>query len=307
MSKEIPVFLFNGFLDSGKTTLIKEIIEREEAYHNYNTLIIATEDGEVEYDDAWKNKYEVNVVTILDDEYSDDTFFYELYKKYRPNQIVMELNSFVNFNEFKLPRNFVIYQEITLFDANKFELYYNNLKPMINQMLEYSTLVVFNRCNDKHNLGKFRRNIRSFNQRTEVAFENQEGKLTTILNEDLPYDISKDEIILADNDFPIWYLDITECFEKYEGKVINFNAYVRGINDKTIVVGRQIMTCCEDDIQFYGFECFSNENVKLDSYVSISCVPVKRYSEIANGNVIMLEAINVEELEYKKEEFLEFN
>ena len=267
MNKEIPVFLFNGFLDSGKTTLIKEIIENEPAYHNYNTLIISTEDGEVEYDQEWKDKYKVNVEIILDDEYSDETYFYELYKKYRPNQIVMELNSFVNFNEFKLPRNFAIYQEITLFDATKFELYYNNLKPMINQMLEYSTLVVFNRCTGDYNLGKFRRNIRSFNQRTEVAFENAEGKLTTILNEDLPYDINSNVINLADDDFPIWYLDITECFDKYQNKVINFNAYVRGINDKTIVVGRQIMTCCEDDIQFYGFECFTDSHVNLDSFV----------------------------------------
>lgn len=306
MEKEIPVFLFNGFLDSGKTTLIKEIIEQEPAYHDYNTLIIATEDGEVEYDDAWKNEYKVYVETILDDEYRDELFFYELYKKYRPNQIVIELNSFVNFNEFRLPRSFAIYQEITLFDAGKFELYYNNLKPMINQMLEYSTLVVFNRCNETHNLGKFRRNIRSFNQRCEVAFENSEGKLTTILNEDLPYDISKKVINLADEDFPIWYLDITECFDKYEGKTINFNAYVRGINDRTIVVGRQIMTCCEDDIQFYGFECFTDKKIGIDSFVSISCTPIKCYSEIANANVIMLKAVRVKELEYKKEEFLEF-
>ena len=30
-NNQIPVFLFNGFLDSGKTTLIKDIIESEEA------------------------------------------------------------------------------------------------------------------------------------------------------------------------------------------------------------------------------------------------------------------------------------
>ena len=38
MNKEIPLFLFNGFLDSGKTTLIKEIIESDKAYQGYKTL-----------------------------------------------------------------------------------------------------------------------------------------------------------------------------------------------------------------------------------------------------------------------------
>lgn len=307
MNKEMPVFIFNGFLDSGKTTLIKEIVEREDAYHGHNTLIITTEDGEVEYDEEWKKENEVNVEIILDDEYKDELYFYELVKKYRPKQIVMELNAFVDFNEFKLPRNFAIYQEITLFDASKFELYFNNLKPIINRMVEYSSLVVFNRCDNNENLAKFRRNIRSLNQKTEVAFENNEGKLTTLLNEDLPYDINGTDINLKDEDFPIWYLDITECFDKYFGKNIKFKAYIRGVNDRTYVVGRQIMTCCEDDIQFYGFECFADGKYELDSLIEITCTPIRCFSEIANHDVIMLKASNIKVLKYEEEKYLEFN
>ena len=307
MNKEIPVFLFNGFLDSGKTTLIKEIIEGEQSYRGYNTLIVATEDGEVEYDSEWIKKYEVNVEIMLDDEYKDEEYFYKLFKKYNPKQIVIELNAFVNFDEFKFPRNFVVYQEICLFDASKFELYYNNMKPIINKMVAYATLVVFNRTINNTNLGKFRRNIRAFNQRCDVAFENHEGKLTTILDEDLPYDINNSHINILDKDFPIWYLDITECFDKYKDKTITFNAYVREVNSKTIVVGRQIMTCCADDIQFYGFECLTDEFVFNNSLVRVTCIPIKHFSEIANHTVIMLKAIDIEKLDYVEEKYLEFN
>ena len=188
-NNQIPVFLFNGFLDSGKTTLIKEIIENEEAYHGYRTLIIKFEDGEEEYSKEWQEKNEINVVFADEEEY-DELFFYELIRKYNPRQIVMELNAFVDFNSIQFPRHIVVYQEITLFDANKFELYFNNMKPLINQLVQYSTLVVFNRCKNNENLGKYRRNIKAFNQKTEVAFENDEGKLTTLLDEDLPYDIN---------------------------------------------------------------------------------------------------------------------
>lgn len=306
MNKEIPVFLFNGFLDSGKTTLIKEIIEGETSYQGYNTLIIATEDGEVEYEDEWIKNNEVNVEIILDDEYKDERYFYELVKKYNPKQIVMELNAFIDFNEFQLPRSFVVYQEITLFDASKFELYYNNMKPLINRMVMYSTLIVFNRTINNENLSKYRRNIRAFNQRADIAFENNEGKLTTILDEDLPYNINDEHLFIEEKNFPIWYLDITECFDKYEGKTITFDAYIRDVNAKTIVVGRQIMTCCADDIQFYGFECITDEKLFNNSFVRITCNPIKHYSEIANANVIMLKAIDILKLDYIEEEYLEF-
>lgn len=306
MENKIPVFLFNGFLDSGKTTLIKEIIESEEAYHSFNTLIIAFEDGEIEYGEQWKKENEVNVVIVVDDESLDELYFYELIKKYQPKQVVIELNAFVNIEEIKFPRNFVVYQNITLFDASKFELYYNNMKPLINSMVQYSSLIVFNRCINNENLAKYRRNIRVFNQRGEVAFENEEGKLTTILNEDLPFDINATHIILNDKDFPIWYLDVTECFDKYQNKTITFKAYIRDITENTLVVGRQIMTCCLDDIQFYGFECVTNQRFENNTYVEVTCVPVKQYSEIANGNVIMLKGILIKELPYVEEEYLEF-
>ena len=305
-NNQIPVFLFNGFLDSGKTTLIKEIIESEEAYHGYRTLIITFEDGEEEYSKEWQEENEINVVFADDEDEYDELYFYELIRKYNPKQVVIELNAFVDFNSIKFPRHFVIYQEITLFDATKFELYFNNMKPLINQLVQYSSLVVFNRCNNNENLSKYRRNIRAFNQKTEVAFENEDGKLTTLLDEDLPYDINSNHIILNDKDFPIWYLDVTECFDKYQGKVITFRAYVRDITEQTLVVGRQIMTCCLDDIQFYGFECITDQRFNNNVFVEVSCIAIKSFSEIANGNVIMLKALDIRELPYEEEEYLEF-
>ena len=307
MNYEIPVFLFNGFLDSGKTTLIKEIIEGEKSYHGYNTLIIAFEDGENGYDEEWIKNNEINVVIVEDEEFKDELFFYELVKKYKPKQIVMELNAFIDFDELRMPRNFAVYQEVTLFDASKFELYYINMKPLINRMVQYSSLIVFNRCaNNISDLGKYRRYIRTFNQSGNVAFENEDGKLTTILNEDLPYDIKSDHIKIEDKDFPVWYLDITECYDKYANKEITFNAYVREITSETVVVGRKIMTCCEDDIQFYGFEGLTDKKVTNNSFVSVTCKPIKHFSSIAQATVIMLEILEIKELDYVEESYLEF-
>ena len=48
--KNIPVFCINGFLESGKSTFILSTIRRDEFYLRGKTLLIVTEQGEVEYD-----------------------------------------------------------------------------------------------------------------------------------------------------------------------------------------------------------------------------------------------------------------
>lgn len=307
MKKEIPVFIFNGFLDSGKTTLIKEIIDGDIRYQNSGTLIVSFEDGEIEFEKEWLEKTNINLVMVDDEMLEDETFFYDILTKYDPDKIIFELNAFVDLNNYRFPKNLNIYQEVAIFDANKFEIFNNNMKPIINQMVKYATLVVFNRCNDSSKLSKFRRSIRSFNQKVDVAFETSDGKLTTMLDEDLPYDINSDKLHISEEDFPIFYLDVTECFDKYVGKEITFSAYIRDMNSKTLIVGRQIMTCCEDDIQFYGFECITPLRFENNSFVEITCEVVKAYSDIAEANVIMLKSNNIKLLEYKEEKYLEFN
>ena len=46
----IPIFLINGQLESGKTTFISELVEGGQFDDAQKKLIIALEEGEVEYD-----------------------------------------------------------------------------------------------------------------------------------------------------------------------------------------------------------------------------------------------------------------
>lgn len=48
---EIPVYLFSGFMDSGKSSLIRETLIDGDFSENGNTLLILCEDGEVEFDE----------------------------------------------------------------------------------------------------------------------------------------------------------------------------------------------------------------------------------------------------------------
>ena len=61
---EIPVYLFTGFLDSGKTSFIRETVEDDQFSTGEKTLLIACEEGEVEYDETVLNKYNISSVYL---------------------------------------------------------------------------------------------------------------------------------------------------------------------------------------------------------------------------------------------------
>lgn len=307
--KELPVFLLNGFLESGKTTLIKEIVENNEQYHDNSTVIIACEDGEIEYDDDWCEKFQVHVEHI--DSQDDLTVEYleKLDSIYMPDRIVIEYNSFFDWEAQEFPEYMVIYQQITLIDAKTFNVMFNNMKKIFQQMVLNSSLVIFNRCDGIKDLGLYRRWIRGLTQQAQIAFEDKNGNLTTMLDEDLPYDLSKDVICFEEDVYPTWYVDVFDNYEKYFNKTFKFKAFVRGIEKKTIVVGHDVMTCCSEDIQFLGYEVVneSKTKVKIGDCVYLECYVTREYSDLAGEEVVMLHAKEITILPKEEPKVLTLN
>ena len=65
-------------------------------------------------------------------------------------------------------------------------------------------------------------------------------------------------IELEDVDYGIWFIDAYEHPERYVGKELSFLAQImrpQNMPNNMIVAGRQIMTCCADDIGIYGYPC----------------------------------------------------
>ncbi len=307
--KELPVFLLNGFLESGKTTLIKEIVENNEQYHDNSTVIIACEDGEVEYDDEWCEKYQVHVEKIDDQDDLTPEYLEKLDKVYMPDRIVIEYNSFFDWEAQEFPDYMVIYQQITLIDAKTFNVMFNNMKKIFQQMVLNSSLVIFNRCDGIKDLGLYRRWIRGLTQQAQIAFEDKNGNLTTMLDEDLPYDLSKDVICFEEDVYPTWYVDVFDNYEKYFNKTFKFKAFVRGIEKDTIVIGHDVMTCCSEDIQFLGYEVVneSKTKVKLGDCVYLECTVTREFSNLAGEEVVMLHAKGITVLPKEEPKVLTLN
>ena len=306
--KEVPVFVLNGFLDSGKTTIIKEIIENNENYQDNRTVIIACEQGEIEYDEAWCQKYGVEVEYVDKQEDFTADYFKKLDKHYMADQYVIEYNSFFDWDKQEFPPYMAIYQQITMIDTTTFSVYFQNMRQVFQMMIKDSSLVIFNRADGNKELSQYRRWIRIINPQAQIAFEGADGKLTAMLDEDLPYDLSKDYIEFEEDVYPTWYVEVFDKPEKYLNKTFKFKAYVTEKFKNTFVVGHQVMTCCAADIQFLGYEVINNPcvNVNVKDYIEIEAKVIKKYSDVAKEEVIMLDANSITVLPAQEEKVLSF-
>lgn len=306
------VFVINGFLDSGKTQFINYTLGQPYFRTKGTTLLIVCEEGEEVYDERLLKTTNTTMITVDKEEDISPDKLMELDKKYKPARVIFEYNGMWNFKNFKLPFLWKIEQIITLIDAKSFELYYNNMRSLLAEMMRKSELIIFNRCdNITEKLPTYKRNVKALNQNADIVFEDKDGEVNMTLEEELPFDVSKDKIELTDETYGIWYLDMLDNLDRYIGKEISFvaSALVPGEFAKGyFVAGRAIMTCCAEDIQFLGFACKYSKAKEIPdkSWVKVSCTVGREYFEGYKGEGPMLTALSVEPVKAPKNEVISF-
>ena len=87
-----PVYLITGFLDSGKTTFLRDTLQDSEFLDGEKTVLILCEEGEEEYDmDILKEK-NVTVLTVENEEDLNPRFLMDIKKNYKPEKVMIEFN-----------------------------------------------------------------------------------------------------------------------------------------------------------------------------------------------------------------------
>ena len=166
-----------------------------------------------------------------------------------------------------LPEEWSVYQEIFTADANTFEMYNSNMRSLVVDKLQSAEVVMFNRLSKTTDIMPLHKIVRSVSRRASIAYEYTDGEvIEDTIKDPLPFDINADVIEIEDNDYGIWYRDLAEETQKYIGKVLKFKGIVGkdpSLGDKAFIVGRHVMTCCEDDIAFQGLVCKSKEPTEL--------------------------------------------
>ena len=310
----IPVYLFTGFLDGGKTTFIQETLEDPGFCSGEKTLVLLCEEGEVEYEPQKFAEGGVQFLSVEDQSQLTTAFLKDYQKKHRFDRVLIEYNGMWPMQALydALPRDWEIYQIILVADSTTFESYLANMRQLAVDKLQDPEMVIFNRCTDATDKAVLHRAVRMVNRRAQIAFERTDGSVDPDdIEEELPFDLSADVIDIADEDYGLWYLDAADNVEKYKGKTVRFKAYVcqtPRVPKGCFVPGRFGMTCCAEDISFIGFICEAKDAArwKHRSWVTVTArVDAKRHP-IYEGVGPWLKATNIEPAEPPQEELVYF-
>ena len=258
--QDIPVYAFTGFLDSGKTKFIQETLEDPRFNAGEKTLLLVFEEGEEEYDISaypHKNVY----LEVLDQQSVTTRELAALARKYRAERVVAELNGMQLVGDLytRFPENWVIAQEVMFADSTTIMAYNSNMRNLVMDKLMGAQMVVFNRVTKGEDTMPLHKLARAASRRIDILYDYTDG--TTAFDDvqdPLPFDINAPVIQVKDEDFALWYRDVTEEPEKYAGKTVCFKgqvAMLRKEKDKMFAPGRFVMTCCVEDIQFCGIPC----------------------------------------------------
>lgn len=258
---DIPVYLFTGFLEAGKTKFIQETLEDPRFSSKDNTLLLICEEGFTEYECESFTDSNVFLEVIEDQEDLDSITLADLIKRHNAKRVIVEYNGMWQLNSFyqAMPKNWIIYQEFLFADAGSFQNYNANMRSLVVDKLQTCEMVVFNRFNDSIDKMALHKIVRGISRQASIAYEYADGSVAYDDIEDpLPFDINAEIIKIEDRDFAVWYRDLSEDMAKYNGKTVKFRGIVAvggGMPKNCFAIGRHIMTCCADDIAYGGIIC----------------------------------------------------
>lgn len=175
----IPVYVFTGFLDSGKTRFMQGTLEDERFNAGEKTLLLVCEEGEEEYDPQRFAGGNVHVEYIEDQDALDEKSLEALRKKYRAERVMVELNGMKLVSDFysKLPESWMVYQEIMFADASTFQMYNANMRSLVVDKVGGCEMVVFNRYDDSIDKMELHKIVRAINRRCDIAYEDENGEV----------------------------------------------------------------------------------------------------------------------------------
>ncbi len=256
--EQLPVYLFTGFLEAGKTRFIQETLEDKRFNTGERTLLLVCEEGEEEYNPARFACKDVQQRVLKDEDALTQEQLAAWERETGAERVLVEYNGMWMLDTLyrAMPKHWVVCQEFFFVDARSFQSFNANMRQLVYDKLQSCDLAVFNRFDRKADVMPWHKIVRGANRGCDIAYEDTNGRVRYDEIEDpLPFDKTAAEIVIADRDYAIWYRDLNEELKSYNGKTVLFKAQVATsdeLEQGTIIVGRQMMNCCAADISFAG-------------------------------------------------------
>ena len=266
MAEQIPVYLFTGFLEAGKTKFIQETMEDPRFNEGERTLLLICEEGEEEYNEK-KFAFPGVTVKVLEDKSElNPQNLAKLGKEADAGRVVIEYNGMWLLQDLAeaLPESWIVYQCIATADGTTALTYArdNSMRSLMLDKIARSELIVFNRAEAVNNddaRQELHKLVRQASRKCDIAYEFKDGSVAyDDIPDPLPFDINAPVIQVKDEDYALFYRDVSEEPKKYDGKTVSFKgqvAMLRRDKNGMFAPGRFVMTCCVEDIQFCGIPC----------------------------------------------------
>ena len=296
MAKQIPVYLFVGQLESGKTKFIQETMEDPQFDSGDKTLLLVCEDGEIEYDPSRFAFGGVHVAQIEDKSELTQENLAALAEKSGCGRVLVEYNGMWLLQDLydAMPDNWVVFQCLATADGTTIKTYAgdNAMRALLLDKLRASELLVVNRAeavNDDESRQLIHKLVRQASRRCDIAYEFKDGSVGyDDIPDPLPFDINAPVVEIPAEFFGVWYMDCMDEMEKYDGKTVKFLSQVCQTNRAgkgCFVPGRFAMTCCVQDIQFVGFPCKYDDykNLEQRSWITLTAKVNVKYHPIYKG------------------------
>ena len=243
---------------------------------------------------------------VLDQETVTTEELSALQKKHKAERVVAELNGMQLVGDLysRFPQDWGVAQEVMFADSTTILQYNANMRNLVVDKLSGCEMVVFNRVTKGQDTMPLHKLARAINRRVDILYDFTDGSTSfDNVQDPLPFDLNAPVVTIGDEDFALWYRDITEEPRKYDGKTVSFKAQVaRLVRDKKGVFapGRFVMTCCVEDIQFCGLPCryADAEKLKARQWVMVKAkISVERHALYKNKVGPILTALSVEPAE----------
>lgn len=276
--EDYPVYLFTGFLESGKTKFIQETLEDKRFNNGEKTLLVVCEEGIEEYEPDQFSSSKVYIRTVESEEDLSKENFLKWSEEVKAERCLIEYNGMWMLDSLyaALPDDWVVYQEFMFADSTTFLAYNANMRQLVYDKMKSCELVIFNRFKKEYDKMEFHKIVRGASRRTDICYEDEKGDVAyDDIVDPLPFDINAPVIEIGDEDYAVWYRDLSEEGDKYENKTVKFKAmalFRDKLPEGSFVVGRHVMTCCEADIQFAALVCEyeTKPELKDNSWITIT-------------------------------------
>ena len=308
--RELPVYLFTGFLEAGKTKFILETMHDP----NFNDgkskyLILCCEEGEEEYE-AGEFGENVTLNYFEKEELLTEDRISALIKRAKADVVVIEYNGMWQLDSLyrSLPEYCMVYKEILIVDSTTFDNYNANMRSLVVDKLQSAEIVVFNRTTERTDRLSLHKIVRGVSRKANICYEDMSGNIEfDDIQDPLPYDINASVIVINDEDFAIFYRDMNEEFEKYNGKTVRFKgicALDSALPKGQYAIGRHIMICCADDISYRGVVAkgMGSLTIKTRDWAVVEGVLSIEHSPLYQGEGPVLTVKRIERAEKPQEE-----